>query len=205
MKKVVNVLLILLVIVSFGFEKSTDSVSKKINVVIDLGHGGSDFGATVKNIHEKSIVEQISKKIKSSNNDVTIHFTRNEDKTLTLQERTDFINKLNPDLVLSIHINANKDNNKSGLDLYTAQEGGFSEKSIEIAKELSAKLSENDFVKINELKTAPFFILKKSNAPSILLELGYLTNENDFKYLTDNKSQDKIANSISEFISELEK
>lgn len=205
MKKVVNVLLILLVIVSFGFEKSTDSVSKKINVVIDLGHGGSDFGATVKNIHEKSIVEQISKKIKSSNNDVTIHFTRNEDKTLTLQERTDFINKLNPDLVLSIHINANKDNNKSGLDLYTAQEGGFSEKSIQIAKELSAKLSENDFVKINELKTAPFFILKKSNAPSILLELGYLTNENDFKYLTDNKSQDKIANSISEFISELGK
>ncbi len=204
MKKVLQLFLISTVVILFGFEKPTNFKTKKINVVIDVGHGGSDFGATVKSINEKTIIEQIAKKIKSSNSNVVIHFTRNEDKTLTLQERTDFINKLNPDLVLSIHINANKDSNKSGLELYTAQEGEFSEKSTQIAKELSLKLSKNELFKTNTLKTAPYFILKKANAPAVVIELGFLTNENDFKYLTNDKEQEKIANSFSEFISELQ-
>ncbi len=203
MKKVVYLLLITTVIISFGFKKTTDADAKQINVVIDVAHGGTDAGATIKDISEKQLVEQLSKKIKSSNQNVKIHFTRNEDKTLSLQERTDFINSLKPDLVLSIHINANRDSNKSGLEIYTFQENKFAEKSTEIAKELSSKLSENDFLKMNKIKTAPFFILKRANAPAIIIELGYLSNENDFKYLTDDKEQDKIAKSISEFISEM--
>lgn len=205
MKKVVYLLLIVTVIISFGFKKATDAVTKQINVVIDVAHGGTDAGAIIKGISEKQLVEQISKKIKSSNQNVQLHFTRNEDKTLSLQERTNFINSLKPDLVLSIHINANRDNTKSGLELFTAQENEFSEKSKEIAQKLNAKLVENDFLKENKLRTAPFFLLKKSNAPAIIIELGYLSNENDFKYLTDTNTQDKIANSISEFISELGK
>ncbi|WP_051590644.1 N-acetylmuramoyl-L-alanine amidase [Flavobacterium daejeonense] len=204
MKKIVYLLLISLVIVSFGFEKSTDSAPKKINVVIDLGHGGTDFGATIKNIHEKNIVAQIAKKIKSTNKDVQLYFTRTEDQFVSLQHRVNFINELKPDLVLSIHVNANLEKDNSGLDFYIAERNEYSEKSNKIAQELSSKLSENDFIKINELKTAPYFILKNTNAPAILLELGYLTNENDFKYLTDSNSQDKIANSISEFISKLQ-
>lgn len=205
MKKIVYVLLIMTLVVSFGFEKATDAIGKQINVVIDVAHGGTDSGATIKGISEKQLVEQLAKKIKSSNQNVMIHFTRNEDKTLSLQERTEIINALKPDLVLSIHINANRDNNKSGLELFTAQENAFTEKSKEIAQKLNSKLTENDFLKTNVLRTAPFFLLKKANAPAIIIELGYLSNENDFKYLTDTKAQDKMANSISEFISNLGK
>jgi N-acetylmuramoyl-L-alanine amidase len=128
MKKAIQLFLILTVIMSFAFVEPTNSVPKQINIVIDAGHGGVDAGATIKGISEKQLVEQLSKKIKSSNQNVLIHFTRNEDKTLTLQERTEFINALKPDLVLSIHINVNKDSNKSGLELYTDQENDFSEK-----------------------------------------------------------------------------
>lgn len=205
MKKIVYVLLIMTLVVSFGFEKATDAIGKQINVVIDVAHGGTDSGATIKGISEKQLVEQLAKKIKSSNQNVIIHFTRNDDKTLSLQERTEIINALKPDLVLSIHINANRDNNKSGLELFTAQENAFTEKSKEIAQKLNSKLTENDFLKTNKLRTAPFFLLKKANAPAIIIELGYLSNENDFKYLTDTKAQDKMANSISEFISNLGK
>lgn len=205
MKKIVYVLLIMTLVVSFGFEKATDAIGKQINVVIDVAHGGTDSGATIKGISEKQLVEQLAKKIKSSNQNVIIHFTRNEDKTLSLQERTEIINALKPDLVLSIHINANRDNNKSGLELFIAQENAFTEKSKEIAQKLNSKLTENDFLKTNKLRTAPFFLLKKANAPAIIIELGYLSNENDFKYLTDTKAQDKMANSISEFISNLGK
>ena len=206
MKKFFYFLLIVTVMVSFGFEKTTDAVTKPITIVIDVAHGGNDSGAVIKGISEKQLVEQLSKKIKSSNQNVQLHFTRNDDKSLSLQERTAFINTLKPDLVLSIHINANKDTYKSGLEIFTTQEENeFSQKSWEIAQKLSSKLSENDFLKENKLRKAPFYILKKANAPAILIELGYLSNENDFKYLTDTHTQDKIATSISEFISDLGK
>ena len=206
MKKFFYFLLIVTVMLSFGFEKTTDAVAKPITIVIDVAHGGSDSGAVIEGISEKQLVQQLSKKIKSTNENVQLHFTRNDDKNLSLQDRTAFINTLKPDLVLSIHINANKDTNKSGLEIFTAQEENeFSQKSTEIAQKLSSKLSENDFLKGNKLRKAPFYILKKANAPAILIELGYLSNENDFKYLTDTNTQDKIANSISEFISDLGK
>lgn len=203
MKKASQLFLIFTVVLSFGFTKITNSVPKQINVVIDLGHGGYDFGAKIFDINEKNIVEQFSKKIKSSNENVVIHFTRNEDKFLSLKDRTDFINKLKPALVLSIHVNANSDINKSGLEFYVAKDGKFLDKSTEIAKKLSVKLSENKVLKTTEIKNAPFYILKNSEAPAVIVELGYLTNENDFKYLTNDNEQIKIANSISEFISEL--
>ena len=96
-----------------GFDKPKKTTISPIQVVIDVSYGGTDAGATKNRISEKQLVEALAKKIKSTNNDVRIHFTRNEDKTLTLQERTEYINSLKPDFVLSIHINANKDNTKS--------------------------------------------------------------------------------------------
>lgn len=204
MKKAIQLFLVFTVIVSFAFEKPTDSGSKQINVIIDVSHGGHDFGATKNAISEKHIIEQLSKKIKSSNQNVKIHLTRNEDKSLTLKERVDFINNLKPDLVLSLHINANSDSNKSGVEFYVAKGNNFSEKSTEIANKLSKKLSKNTVLKTTAIKEAPFYILKNAEVPAVVVELGYLTNENDFKYLTDDKEQDKIANSISEFISELQ-
>ncbi len=203
MKKAIRLLLIFTVVFSFGFTKTNSTVSKQINVVIDLGHGGYDFGAKINDVSEKNIVEQLSKKIKSTNKNVLIHLTRNDDKFISLQERTDFINKLKPDLVLSIHAAANSNKDKSGLEFYVAKENEFTQKSTEIAKELSEKLSKNNGFKTNKIKSAPLYILKNSKAPAVLIELGYLTNEKDCKYLTDNNEQNKIAHSISEFISEL--
>lgn len=203
MKKAIQLFLVLTVIVSFAFEKPTNPVSKQINVIIDVSHGGYDFGATKDANNEKQIIEQLSKKIKSSNQNVKIHFTRSEDKFISLTERVNFINNLKPDLVLSLHINANSNNNKSGVEFYVAKGNNFSEKSTEIANKLSKKLSENIFLKTTAIKEALFYILKNSEVPAIIVELGYLTNENDFKYLTDDEKQDKIAKSISEFISEM--
>ncbi|WP_278036035.1 N-acetylmuramoyl-L-alanine amidase [Flavobacterium nitratireducens] len=203
MKKITQLFLITTAVILLGFDKPQKTTISPIQVVIDVSHGGTDAGAIKNGISEKQLVEALAKKIKSTNNDVRIHFTRNEDKTLTLQERTEYINSLKPDFVLSIHINANKDNTKSGLELYTSQENKFSDKSVEKANELRQKLLKHDFFKSSSVKTAPFYILKNSNAPAVIVELGFLTNENDYKYLTDSNSQDKIASSISEYLSEL--
>lgn len=203
MKNTTKLLLILTVVTSFAFVKPKHSEPKKINIVIDAGHGGDDFGATSDAITEKKIVEQVTKKIKSLNSNVVIHFTRNEDHFLSLKDRTDFINKLKPDLVLSLHVNSSLNTKTSGLEFYVAKDTEFFEKSNEIAAKLIDKFGTSTNLKVATVKTGPFYILKKSGVPAVIVELGYLTNENDKKYLIDDNEQNKMAKSISEFISEM--
>lgn len=203
MKNRTKVFLLLITIVSFSFVSPTHLEPKKINVVIDASHGGHDFGVTSNSITEKQIVEQVTKKIKSLNSNVVIHLTRSDDQFLSLEERTDFINRIKPDLVLSLHVNASLNNKTSGLEFYVAKETEFFKKSNEIAEKLNDKFSENANLKMLGVKTGPFYILKKSDVPAVIIELGYLTNENDKKYLIDDNEQNRMAKSISEFISEM--
>jgi N-acetylmuramoyl-L-alanine amidase len=54
---------------------------------------------------------------------------------------------------------------------------------------------------MGEIKNAPYFIIKNAKVPAVIIELGYLSNDNDRKTLTDVKEQNKIAESILEFVS----
>lgn len=71
---------------------------KKITVVIDAGHGGSDNGVIVNNIAEKEITLAIAKKIKelNTNENINIVLSREEDKSITPTERIDFTKKFMP-------------------------------------------------------------------------------------------------------------
>jgi N-acetylmuramoyl-L-alanine amidase len=205
MKKSVTLFLAFSALVSFAFIKPKSKVSKQINVIIDAGHGGSDFGATSSTNTEKEIVEQITNKIKflNKNENVTVHLTRNEDKFISLSDRTAIINTIKPDLVLSLHVNQSINVGKSGMEFYVANESAASEKSVAIANELRAKFLQNNTLKSSEIKKAPFYILKKSEVPAIIVELGYLSNLSDRAILTNDSEQNKIALTIVSFISEL--
>ncbi|OOG76124.1 N-acetylmuramoyl-L-alanine amidase [Flavobacterium sp. A45] len=205
MKKTSLLFLGITAIVSFAFINPSVTEPKTFTIVIDAGHGGSDFGATFNGTSEKVIVSQIAEKIKSlnENKNITILLTRNSDEFITLEKRTEFINSIKPDLVLSLHINANSNNEKSGLESYVSDKSPFYEKSNAIANQLNASLANNNSLKVSKTKLAPFHILKKSEAPTVLVELGYLTNAKDRKYLTDEKEQAAIAKNINSFLSDL--
>ncbi len=207
MKKSIPLFLAFATIISFAFVKpnSKDKEPKQINVVIDAGHGGSDFGATSSSSTEKQIVEQITSKIKflNKNENVSVHVTRIGDEFLSLSDRSAIINKIKPDLVLSLHVNKSSNVAKSGMEFYIANESITNEKSNEIANELRNKFIQNTNLKSSEIKKAPFFILKKSEVPAVLVELGYMSNLTDREYLTNDLEQNKIAATIVEFISEL--
>jgi N-acetylmuramoyl-L-alanine amidase len=206
MKKPTQLFLLLTAIISFAFVNPKLSEPKQINVVIDAGHGGKDFGATSISINEKQIVEQIANKIKAlnKNENIVIHFTRNTDDLLPLEKRIEIIKAINPDLVLSLHVSSNSNTKKSGMEFYVAnKEVAAYEKSNDLAVKLSSEFSKNSTLTIGPIMNAPFYILKNATAPTVLIELGYLSNENDKKYLTDNKEQDKIAENILQFVSGL--
>ena len=205
MKSTTKLFLLLTAIVSFAFVNPKLSEPKQINVVIDAAHGGYDFGATSNSINEKQIVEQIANKIKAlnKNENVWIQCTRTSDVFVPLQERSNIANTIKPDLVLSLHVNSSKNQDKSGVEFFVYKDSKWYEESNNLAVKLSSKYTKNNTLTIGEIKNAPFYILKYATTPTVLVELGYLSNENDKKYLTDDKEQNKIAENILEFVSGL--
>lgn len=190
----------------FAFMKpNTNDPKKTITVVIDAGHGGQDEGAKFGEFSEKEIVASIAQKIKknNTNKNVIIHLTRTDDKFITLADRANFINEIKPDLVLSIHVNNNANKQASGFELYISPKNENYENSKKIADDLNSRFITNHNLKSRGVKNASFMLLKESEYPSITLELGFLSNENDRKYLTDQNEQEKIATTILETISAL--
>lgn len=181
--------------------------NKKITVIIDAGHGGNDHGAKHELLTEKEITAQICDKIKAlhTNENIEIVFTRTGDNAMTLAERADFINQIKPDIVVSIHVNYNKNSTTSGFEIYTPKaESATREKSVAFATQLAEKLSENINAKNRGIKEAPFFILNKSEVPAMVVELGFLSNPSDREYLTAGTGQEKIAQSVLDFLQELQ-
>lgn len=192
---------------SLAFISPALKPSKTIHVVIDAGHGGQDFGAKSDAVIEKEIVSQIASKIKAQNTNqaIVLHFTRNEDEFVELHSRAALINNIQPDLFISLHINANANNQKSGLEFFINEQNPATvEQSKEIATQLNARLTQQTALKGNAvIKNAPFMVLKKATVPGVLIELGYLTNENDKRTLTNETEQTKIANTILDVVSTL--
>ncbi len=204
MKKTARLFLILISLTCFAFISPSNKVKKQINVVIDAGHGGYDLGSQANDVTEKQIIEQIITKIQNlnKNKNVILHYTRSEDKFIPLKDRTDFINTIKPDLVISLHVNASKNPDNSGLEFYVSKESKSYEKSNIIAEKLQTKFATSNW-KVSEIKNANFFILKVSEVPAVLMEIGYLTNKNDKKMLEDGKEQNEIAKKIINCIAEL--
>ncbi len=182
---------------SFAFKPLNN---KKI-IVIDAGHGGRDFGAQIGVEQEKKIVESIANKIGllNSKGEIEIVLLRENDNFMELSERVSKINKINPSLLISLHLNASKNLNENGVNTYVSKQNIFYEKSVENAKSLIDKISNEKLAK-GEVKDANFFVIKNSKCPALVLEIGYLSNENDKTYLTSENGQNEIANKIFEFI-----
>ena len=103
--------------------KVADPVDNKIRkIVLDPGHGGKDPGAVgYSGTYEKDLVLQIALKLKKKLEkelDVEVLLTRDIDKFVSLQERTEFANSNNADLFVSIHINAHNNAQAHGIEVY---------------------------------------------------------------------------------------
>jgi len=170
MKNVFKILAVSIVVFSI-YAFNTNDKSETIKVVIDASHGGDDFGATHNAVMEKTIVSQISSKIKELHKDanVEIYFTRTEDSFLTLEKRVKMINDINPDLFLSLHVNNSKQNDAFGIESFVAKESAHREKSLAFADALTSNLSKATSLNFRGTKSATFYLLKNANCPGVLI------------------------------------
>ena len=174
-------------------------VDKK-TVVIDVAHGGQDNGSTIEGFQEKEIALKVANKIKALNRNsaVEIILTREADEFISLIDRAKHINKLQPDMVISLHVNQHTNTNKQGIEIYLSDENKERAKSADLASKLLYGFEDKKVA----IKKAGFYLLKQVDYPIALVELGFLSNENDRQILTSEKGQDELATRILNAISE---
>ncbi|GAA3761824.1 N-acetylmuramoyl-L-alanine amidase [Flavobacterium ginsengiterrae] len=197
MKTKIKILAVLSIAV-LGF-MAFKPLDKKV-VLIDAGHGGYDVGKDLYGFEEKAITEAIARKIKEQNNNenVEIVLIRDGDMSMNLTDRVTIINKLKPDLVLSIHINANSNMKANGVGAYISSNKTFYDESKKMAEIAVDKITSTGKLSKRQINEAPFHILKYANCSMVHLEIGFLSNENDRNYITSEDGQNEIASKILE-------
>lgn len=189
--------LVVSVLILFSFNNLENE--KKI-VVVDIGHGGSENGAFIGEILEKDINLEIGKSLKSLNKNpnIEIILTRDDDVTLSLEDRIKNINTIQPDYLISIHSNFTKDEHINGTELFHSSLNTYAEKAGKMAKTTESVMGQKQ--NINKNQTANFKLLKDVDCPALMIEVGFLSNSMDFAKLTSEEGRTEIAELILESV-----
>ena len=176
-------------------------------VVIDPGHGGSDPGANVKGLLEKDIGLDISSRVDSilKSSGIPTYMTRTDDSTVDVMDRINAANEKNAALFVSIHSNWFNDSSLNGtMTLYCASDSLCAGNLTEIEY---AQIIQGELMKVLETKDRGIInrpnlaVLRHANMPSVIVELGFLSNKGDAGLLASDNFRQKAAEAIAEGIS----
>ena len=178
-------------------EISKNKPLKGIKVVVDPGHGGSEFGARAFGLNEKDINLQISKILRRElkKRGAKVYITRKKDKKVPLYDRVDFARGKEADILLSIHQNAlpnPKDvYKKHGVGTYY-----YNKQSYALAEAIQKRLLTATGFQDDKVNHRSFALTRPTDQLSVLIECGYLIYKPEADKLVDKKFQKLIARAI---------
>lgn len=175
-------------------------------VVIDPGHGDWDPGANVKNVLEKDIALKTSKAIGAVLEEANIKavYTRESDVSLSdnkvedLKKRAAMSAQNNASYFISIHVNSfDESDDVSGFEIYKKND-----ESESLAKRIGQYMEALNYSKNRGILDGgkSLQVLRDNTVPSVLVEMGYLNNPNDFSYLSDDSKLQIMGDAIAKGI-----
>lgn len=167
-------------------------------IVIDAGHGGCDPGAVRNGVREKDITMDIVNELKATleSRGARVMRTRCSDDDIELDERAHFLGKTRADLFVSVHVNASPCSSKtSGIQTYFR-----TPHSRMLAHTMHSVLLRKLAAKDRGVHTASFWVLNSPAVPSLLLEVGYITNTADRRRLVQPAYHRKLSKAIADGI-----
>lgn len=191
--------------VKFLSQIVTEHYDEEKIVCLDPGHGGSDFGATSadgKRIEkEDNLTLALKVRDELEKKGVKVVMTRDDDGEITLKERCKLANRRRCDLFLALHRNSSPKG--TGVEAWISKNEKNGEKKL--AKNLVGSIceitgQENRGVKLGyrDGSAENYYINANTNMPSILLEVGFVTDTKDNKAFDENL--DETAKRIAEII-----
>ena len=166
-------------------------------VVIDAGHGGTDYGAIRNGINEKDITLDISKRVQAGleKKGYNVAMTRTDDTYVSLQDRVEFSEIFNPDIFVSIHVNSSNSESPYGIETHY-----YKDNSLTLAKYIHASMLNNINSKDRGLFKSKFYVINHTTAPAILVEIGFISNQNERAQLVTESRKNATAKAIIEGI-----
>ena len=158
----------------------------KKRVCIAAGHGGKDPGAVNGNMREKDYTLPISLEIGRilESKGVSAIQTRVDDTFVSLNNQAMIANKFEVDVFVSVHLNAADNSLARGVETYSMPGKG---EAAKLANSIQKSVdSSGIFTTSRGVKTANFAVLRLTNMPAALVELGFITNKYDVQIIRDN-------------------
>lgn len=173
----------------------------RIVVVLDPGHGGPDPGAVgIGGLSEIDIVDPVANRVAALLRESGVEpvLTRTGNYDLDLDPRVDLANRIPANLFVSIHANAISMSRPdvNGIETYYYQSGSYLADTIH--ESLIDATGSND----RGVRTARFYVLRYTDMPAVLLELGFVTGDQDAPRLRDPDHQEILARGIARGILE---
>ena len=171
-------------------------------MVVDAGHGGDDPGAPGRGgLPEKQIVLMIANRLADELRacGARVIQTRRDDRYVSLDGRVAISNRYRPNLFVSIHADAAENRSVAGTTIYV--ERNATSKTLRIAQSINRVLKEAGF-ECRGIRRQDFRVLKNNNHPAVLIECGYLTNDQEAAKLNSSWYRNKIARTIARGIAE---
>lgn len=180
--------------------------TEQVCIVLDAGHGGDDPGKIgINGSREKEINLAIARRVKLylEANDVKVVMTRADGEGLydaaaenkkvqDMKRRIAIIEEAQPLATVSIHQNSYTEEYVNGAQV-------FYYKDSKAGEELAALLQESLREHLNpenhrQMKANDsYYLLKKTQIPTVIVECGFLSNSREAALLSDEEYQDKVA------------
>jgi len=225
--KIISIYTIIIILGICCLAGLASAQQERINkaIIIDAGHGGPDNGVKVSDTsYEKDLNLRVALALQKELTSIgykKVMLTRSTDREIPLKERIQLIKNNDPLLVISIHINGGFGNKSKGYEIYFP---GFRtdketrSESSAIIKDMTKNKHLNDSVRLAQylqkyldsvfpkenrgLREAPIPLMEGINVPAVVIEVGFLTNKENRKKITDDKVQLEIAKAISRGVKE---
>ncbi len=167
-------------------------------VVLDAGHGGSDPGTQAAGLDEKDLNLAVERRVAEllTAAGVRAARTRTADEYVTLADRAQMANDLGAELFVSIHTNASASSTEfHGVETYYL---AGRQDSRALAACLHRSVLSATGAHDNSLRTAGFYVLRHTDMPAALVEMGYVTNEAELALLRSDDYREAIAQGIAD-------
>ena len=166
-----------------------------IKIVIDPGHNPQGFNAGAEGFgyREQDLVFEVAQDLAQllrDNGNFEVKMTRNTptevlgtSNSTSLQERVRIANEWPADYFISIHANASTNPAANGTEVYTYSDSGA---AWDLAQSIQNAIVSEMGMKDLGVKTNPsLYVLRRTQMPAVLVELGFITNVEDVQKMVD--------------------
>jgi N-acetylmuramoyl-L-alanine amidase len=169
-------------------------------IVVDPGHGGRDHGVAVAGLTEADLMWDLARRLEGrmAATGMEALLTRRENTCPTEAERAAFANRAGANLVLSLHVDANRSMHAQGLATFHFGNGSGNTSTVGealagyIHRELTSRTALLDL----GTQARTWEMLRLTRMPAVRVEIGYLTNLGDRRRLLDPVFRDVVAEGI---------